>query len=88
MRATEQVIDDDLGTLQRQSFGYFIHEANPENGLVADKTSPDWPASIAATGFALTAYTVGASTRDTSVAGDAGAPLPDPGVVPPDNTNT
>ena len=52
-------MDEDLGTLQRQSFGYFIHEANPENGLVADKTSPDWPASIAATGFALTAYTVG-----------------------------
>lgn len=59
MRAKEQVIDEDLVTLQRQSFGYFIHETNPENGLVVDKTSPDWPASIAATGCALAAYTVG-----------------------------
>ena len=35
-----------------------MHEANPANGLVLDKTAPDWPASIAATGFALAAYPV------------------------------
>ena len=36
-----------------------MHETNPANGLVIDKTAPDWPASIAATGFALAAYPVG-----------------------------
>ena len=45
--------------LQRDSFSYFAHETNPANGLVIDKTSPDWPASIAATGVALAAYPVG-----------------------------
>jgi hypothetical protein len=59
MRADEQMIHDDLATLQRQSFSYFVHETNPENGLVVDKTSKNWPASIAATGFALAAYPVG-----------------------------
>ena len=47
--------DVDLEMLQRQSFSYFL---NPENGLVIDKTAADWPASIAATGFALAAYPV------------------------------
>jgi len=50
--------ETDLETLQREAFHYFLHEANPANGLVCDKNSPDWPASIAATGVALTAYTV------------------------------
>ena len=36
-----------------------MHETNPANGLVLDKTTADWPASIAATGFALAAYPVG-----------------------------
>lgn len=49
----------DLDKLQRESFNYFLHEANPVNGLVIDKTAPDWPASIAATGLALAAYPVG-----------------------------
>ena len=44
--------------LQRDSFSYFLHETNPVNGLVIDKTAPDWPASIAATGLALAAYPV------------------------------
>lgn len=48
-----------LDRLQRKSFAYFEHEVNPANGLVADKTHPDWPASIAAIGLALTAYPVG-----------------------------
>jgi hypothetical protein len=45
--------------LQRDSFSYFAYETNPANGLVIDKTSPDCPASIAATGLALAAYPVG-----------------------------
>ena len=48
----------DLEKLQRASFDYFLHETNPANGLVIDKTAPDWPASIAATGMALAAYPV------------------------------
>ena len=48
-----------LSDLQRESFGYFLHEVNEANGLVSDKTSRDWPASIAAVGMALTAYPVG-----------------------------
>lgn len=45
--------------LQKNSFGYFIHEVNRANGLVLDKTEKGWPASIAAVGMALTAYPVG-----------------------------
>ena len=48
-----------LDSLRRQSFDYFAHEFNPENGLIADKTAPDWPASIAAMGMALTIYPIG-----------------------------
>jgi hypothetical protein len=48
-----------LKTMQEDSFGYFLHEVNPENGLILDKTAHDWPSSIAAIGMALTAYPVG-----------------------------
>jgi hypothetical protein len=62
MRAARS--DDSAGArtlrrLQRNSFGYFLHETNPTNGLVLDKTAPHWPASIAAMGMALGAYLVG-----------------------------
>jgi hypothetical protein len=52
-------VEAELELLQRESFSYFVHEANPANGLVSDKTAADWPASIAATGLALAAYPVG-----------------------------
>ena len=52
-----------LRVLQRNSFDYFVHEVNRANGLVLDKTTADWPASIAAIGMALTAYLVGAERR-------------------------
>ena len=55
----EPTIEAELELLQRESFSYFVHETNPANGLVIDKTAPEWPASIAATGFALAAYPVG-----------------------------
>jgi hypothetical protein len=48
-----------LEVLQEETFGYFLHEANPDNGLVLDKTAEDAPASIAAVGLGLTAYLVG-----------------------------
>lgn len=54
-----------LDSLQREAFAYFIHETNRANGLVLDKTEAneprwkaDFPASIAAVGFALGAYPV------------------------------
>jgi hypothetical protein len=48
-----------LDELQRETFEYFLHEVNPANGLVADKTSADSPSSIAAVGLALAAYPIG-----------------------------
>jgi len=48
-----------LNAFQRDVFGYFMHETNPANGLVVDKTQPDSPASIAAVGFALAVYPIG-----------------------------
>lgn len=56
----ESLLDDTLlRRLQRSSFGYFVHETNPHNGLVIDKTKAGWPASIAAMGMALTVWVVG-----------------------------
>ncbi|MEO6280147.1 glucoamylase family protein [Roseateles sp.] len=51
--------DARLDALQRHAFEYFVRETNPANGLVADKSQPGSPASIAAVGFALAAYPVG-----------------------------
>lgn len=48
-----------IDAIQRGAFGYFLHEVNKANGLVLDKTCPDWPASIAAVGLGLTAFPVG-----------------------------
>ena len=58
MSGTKLTIDAELEELQRETFGYFLHETNPANGLVIDKTAADWPASIAATGLALACYPV------------------------------
>ena len=35
-----------MEALQRDTFNYFVHEANPVNGLVIDKTQPGTPARI------------------------------------------
>lgn len=45
-----------LDTLQRLTFDYFLKECCPENGLVADRNQAGSPASIAATGLALSIY--------------------------------
>jgi hypothetical protein len=47
-----------LQQLQRAAFAYFERATNVENGLVADNSRPGSPASIAACGFALSAYPV------------------------------
>ena len=45
--------DKDLGLLQASTVLYYLHETNPDNGLVRDKTDPNAPVSIAAVGMAL-----------------------------------
>ncbi|HET7452808.1 MAG TPA: hypothetical protein VFL12_08715, partial [Thermoanaerobaculia bacterium] len=61
---------EDLDRLQRDAFGYFAKNTNPETGLVADCTRPGSPSSIAACGLALAAYPVaverGYATRDSA----------------------
>ena len=64
MQRQEHMIAPDSGetgldALQRHAFAYFLHETNPGNGLVADKSQPGAPSSIAAVGFALASYPVG-----------------------------
>jgi len=58
MMSRKPIAEADLEILQHVSFSYFLHETNPDNGLVIDKTEENWPASIAATGFALASYPV------------------------------
>jgi hypothetical protein len=48
-----------LDDLQKKSFTYFLDQTNPANGLVADSTWKNSPASIAAVGFSLPVYAVG-----------------------------
>ena len=45
--------DQELDRLQWTTVLYYLHETNPDNGLVRDKTDPDAPCSIAAVGLAL-----------------------------------
>ncbi|MHB8423858.1 MAG: glucoamylase family protein [Gammaproteobacteria bacterium] len=58
MRSKKLTIAEELEKLQRETFGYFLHETNPLNGLVIDRTAPNSPASIAAIGLALSSYPV------------------------------
>ena len=53
----------EFDVLQRQTFEYFVKEANPHNGLIADKTQPGAPASIAAVGLALSLYPIGVARK-------------------------
>ena len=47
-----------LEHLRSETFNYFRHEVNPRNGLIADKTQPGSPSSIAAVGMGLSVYVV------------------------------
>ncbi len=73
MTVENLTLDAELDKLQRETFDYFLHETNPANGLVIDKTAAGWPASIAATGLGLACYPVaverGFMTRAAAVAG-------------------
>ena len=63
--------DEALFHLQHDTFGYFLHETNPRNGLVPDNTRKGAYSSIAAIGLALAAYPVGVErnliSRDDAV---------------------
>jgi hypothetical protein len=48
-----------LEDIEHRSFNYFWATANPANGLVPDRYPTPSPTSIAAVGFALTAYPIG-----------------------------
>lgn len=58
MKNNNLTLNAELEKLQRESFNYFLHETNPANGLVIDRNEAGWPASIAATGFALASYPI------------------------------
>ena len=58
--------DSDLHDLQRKTFRYFWSETNPENGLLADNTLGNAPASIAGVGMALASYPVAVERKFTS----------------------
>src|SRR5215831_12990110 len=45
--------DTVLSLLQLSTVLYYLHETNPDNGLVRDKTDPRAPVSIAAVGMAM-----------------------------------
>jgi hypothetical protein len=47
-----------LDKLLRETFPYFISEVNAATGLIADKTMPGSPSSIAAVGMALSSFVV------------------------------
>lgn len=49
-----------LEGLLRETFEYFLHEADPATGLIADKSQPGSPASTASVGMALSAYVIAA----------------------------
>jgi hypothetical protein len=53
------VSDKALVKLQRDTFGYFLKETNPHNGLVPDSTRKGAHCSIAAVGLGLATYPVG-----------------------------
>lgn len=50
--------DQDLNRLQLTTLQYYLHESNPANGLVRDKTQEGAPASIAAVGLALSSLPI------------------------------
>jgi len=53
----------ELAELQRHTFGYFVHEASPGNGLVRDNTRYASASSIAAVGLGLACYPVAVERR-------------------------
>ncbi len=51
-------VEEELDRLQATTVLYYLHESNPDNGLVRDKNDPDGPCSNAAVGLALASIPV------------------------------
>ncbi|HVO88182.1 MAG TPA: glucoamylase family protein [Casimicrobiaceae bacterium] len=58
-RHVSPIVDPFLIDLEERTFRFFWDTANPKNGLIPDRYPTPSYASIAAVGFALTAYPVG-----------------------------
>ncbi|MDR3652913.1 MAG: glucoamylase family protein [Paludibacter sp.] len=52
-----------LDSIQRKTFEYFLHENNPEIGIIKDRAAKGAFASIAATGFGLPTYAIAAERK-------------------------
>lgn len=52
-----------LDSIQHKTFLYFMGEHHPKMGIVKDRTAPWAPASIAATGFGLASFGIGAERK-------------------------
>ena len=63
---------DELDAIQRVSFDCFLKECNRENGLVADRSQPGSPASIAVTGLGISIY-IAAAKRNVLSRAEAAA---------------
>jgi hypothetical protein len=56
----KKISDDSLlNTVQKLAFDFFWNEANPNNGLIKDRSSQSSGCSIASVGFGLTAICIG-----------------------------
>jgi len=58
VNSEQSMNEQTLDQLQRAAFGYFLQAVNPANGLIADTSRENSPASIGVVGFALSAYPV------------------------------
>jgi hypothetical protein len=54
--SAQSMNEQTLDQLQRAAFSYFLQAVNPANGLIADTSRENSPASIGVVGFALSAY--------------------------------
>jgi len=61
-----------LDSIQRRTFLFFLYEHHPEKGIVRDRTAGGAPSSIAATGFGIPSFAIGAErgwiTREMAAA--------------------
>ena len=52
-----------LDSIQHKTFLFFLNEHHPENGIVKDRTLSKAPSSIAATGFGIPCFAIGAERK-------------------------
>ncbi len=52
-----------LESIQHKSFLFFLNERHPQWGIIKDRSTPTSPCSIAATGFGLAAFGIGAERK-------------------------